>query len=282
MNHVKCNLCGATRDRLLFYNHDRLLQTDQREFAVVRCESCGLTYLNPQPTQEELRKYYPDNYGPYANKAMFKHGPMSRLVKMLFSWLRHPRSHTKPPVADSSVLNCLDFGCGKGTFLEGLKVKHPAWKLFGLDNSQIACALTREKGFEVYCGDVAEVDLPKGFFDRVYMNSVIEHLNDPKTAMLRLRAAMKNGAEVVIQTPNIGSLAARLFGRFWYAADTPRHLYLFTPHTLRRLLADTGFTVLEVGYKPGMSVEIKSFFYLLDKKDRRMNPVVWRLLRPVS
>lgn len=288
MNQVKCNLCGSARSRLLFFNLDRLLKTDTRRFAVVRCLSCGLVYLNPQPTAKELRQYYPENYGPYGRKGMFKYGPVSRFLKWFFLTMRKSRHEPRQSDALESTPGiepaqaCLDFGCGNGTFLEGLRQAHPNWELYGLDNSEIACQRTREKGFKVYCGDILETDLPENFFDQVYMNSVIEHLNDPRAALLRLKRSMKPGAAVEIRTPNIGSLAAQLFGRFWYALDTPRHLYLFTPATLGRLLRETGFEVKKIGYKSGMSVEIKSFYYLVGKKDRRMNPIVWRLLLPLN
>ena len=32
------------------------------EFNVVECQGCGLLYINPRPTQEEMGKFYPETY----------------------------------------------------------------------------------------------------------------------------------------------------------------------------------------------------------------------------
>ena len=57
-----CLVCGCERSAPLFTAPDRLYRTTAKEFAVVRCEECGLARLDPQPAAEELRRYYPENY----------------------------------------------------------------------------------------------------------------------------------------------------------------------------------------------------------------------------
>src|ERR1035441_7043060 len=57
-----CLVCGCRRWEPLFTASDRLYRTTAKEFAVVRCQECGLARLHPQPAAEELRRYYPENY----------------------------------------------------------------------------------------------------------------------------------------------------------------------------------------------------------------------------
>jgi len=166
--------------------------------------------------------------------------------------------------------------------MELLRRQHPAWKISGLDNSEIACKTASEKGFSVYCGTIEEVGLPSSGFDCVYMNSVIEHLHDPRFALKKLNAAMKTGGNIRIMTPNISSLGAKIFRQYWHALDTPRHLHLFNRKTLEVLLKETGFEIRELLYKKGMSVEIKSFYHVIDRVDRRMSPIIWRLSVPIG
>ncbi len=47
----------------------------------------------------------------------------------------------------------------------------------------------------------------------------------------------------MITVPNVISLEARLFGRWWVPWDVPRHLYHFEKTTLVRLLEQVGFRV---------------------------------------
>jgi len=55
-------MCGCGEFTALFHGSDRLYHTTTKQFSVVRCDVCGLLRLDPKPTPEELRRYYPDNY----------------------------------------------------------------------------------------------------------------------------------------------------------------------------------------------------------------------------
>src|SRR5438067_2381948 len=57
-----CLLCGDKTAARVFRGSDRLYHTTTREFDVVRCANCGLLRLDPQPSPEELREFYPPNY----------------------------------------------------------------------------------------------------------------------------------------------------------------------------------------------------------------------------
>src|SRR6266568_4948208 len=57
-----CLVCGGDQVTPLFRATDRLYHTTTTEFTVVRCAHCGMIRLDPHPSPEELRQYYPDNY----------------------------------------------------------------------------------------------------------------------------------------------------------------------------------------------------------------------------
>jgi len=281
MEIIRCNICGSKDYRILFENKDRLHKIDAVLFNVVKCSNCGLVYLNPQPTPEELKRYYPENYGPYqANSETFKFSPLSIFLKGMRRLIKNKIK--KPRIIDRSVKNYLDFGCGGGSHLERIKILHPNWNLYGLDNNEVACKETQEKGFKVFCGDVLEMDLPESFFDIVNMKHVIEHLNDPKGTLEKINKTMKNGGEIIISTPNFNSWTAKLFRSHWYALDTPRHLFLFTIKTLTMLLHKTRFSIQRVEYSDDSKIAIKSFYYLRGRDDLEISPITWRILNPFS
>jgi SAM-dependent methyltransferase len=83
-------------------------------------------------------------------------------------------------------------------------------------------------------------------YDVITMFDVIEHLDDPGTALMRAREFLAPGGRLFITTPNTGSLVARLLGNRWYHYDLVQHIALFNPQNLGRVLAERGFSVLSL------------------------------------
>src|ERR1700682_4663690 len=59
---TECPGCGDSGVRTLFRAGDRLYRTTDKSFFVVACKACHLISLEPRPTTEELKQYYPANY----------------------------------------------------------------------------------------------------------------------------------------------------------------------------------------------------------------------------
>lgn len=61
MESTRCNLCDAD-------DCARLLEATERSgsnnetFHIVRCNNCGLAYLNPRPEEEAILGFYPEDY----------------------------------------------------------------------------------------------------------------------------------------------------------------------------------------------------------------------------
>ena len=51
--------------------------------------------------------------------------------------------------------------------------------------------------------------------------------------------------------PNFVSLQSRLFGRYWWSTDAPRHLYQLTAGTLDAYLRQAGFTDIAMTTRTG-------------------------------
>lgn len=272
-----CHLCGSGDSRFLFYGRDRLHKVDNALFRIYRCNKCGLIFLFPQPAEKELQKYYPEEYGPYHNESrVLKYGAISRVFKKIISFSRKEK---KVPY-DMSIARLLDFGCGGGAYLEHIRILHPYWELYGFDTNEFARAHAHAKGFTVMSG-AAEKELNKfkGYFDYIHLGHVIEHLPNPRATLSFLRTLLRPSGELHMTTPNVDSVAARLFGSYWFALDTPRHLFLFSPATISRLLSETGFTVKAIQCTRDMGVEIRSLNYLFERSDMRISFILWHLLR---
>jgi hypothetical protein len=73
---------------------------------------------------------------------------------------------------------------------------------------------------------------------------VLEHLYAPAAAIVRVKDLLKADGLALIATPNISGVDAGVYQTDWIALDAPRHVSLFSPETLTRLLVDHGFVPL--------------------------------------
>lgn len=142
----------------------------------------------------------------------------------------------------------LDVGCGSGDTLAQLQ--SIGWETYGLDVDAQAIKVAHKRGLKnVSLGSYENMKkYPDNFFDTIRIYHVIEHLDDPIDCLRRAYKKLKPGGEIILGTPNIGSIIAKLAGSYWYNLDCPRHLSLFTPKTLGELVRRCGFGKHTISY----------------------------------
>jgi len=263
MEIVNCELCGANDTELVYEEKDRLHGVEGT-FDLVRCQQCGLMYLSPRPTSEEMRRYYPGSYGPHQPI----HEGSSRFAR-LEQW-HGVRKLSRAVIAQSQMERgrVLDIGCSTGAFLDAMR--RQGWEPYGLDTNVAAVRYAREhRELDVFAGRLQEAEYPSDFFDVVTLWNVFEHLHHPRVTLAEIGRVIQRKGLLVISIPNPDSLEARVFGRYWAGLDAPRHLYLFSRHTLERLLALTGFELQDVrsftGHHPVLALSMG--FWLDEKVD---------------
>jgi predicted SAM-dependent methyltransferase len=79
--------------------------------------------------------------------------------------------------------------------------------------------------------------LPAGSFDVITLWHVLEHVESLHAYMQRLKALLVPDGVLLIAVPNYTSADAMHYGSHWAAYDVPRHLYHFSPSSMR-ILAD--------------------------------------------
>jgi SAM-dependent methyltransferase len=135
----------------------------------------------------------------------------------------------------------LEVGCGSGewlTYMRGL-----GWRVEGVEPDPKAVEMARSQGLNVRTGQLSDQRYPDGYADVVCLIHVIEHLHDPLDTLRECRRVLKANGRLVIATPNSASLGHHRFKASWVSLDPPRHLMIFDPSTMRRLLEQAGFQV---------------------------------------
>ena len=271
---IACNICGLEDARLLFKARDIVHRITDEEFNVVKCRGCGLVYINPQP--DDMSMYYPEDYAPHGCE---HEKPMKEsLRRALLTFYDYPGNGcVKATVAEkikyftrylsikfkdeyffykfpyAKDKKVVDVGCGSGAHL--LMLKRLGWdgatQLYGIGYPNEALRRIRDtEGLNLTEGDFMEADMPAGFFDVARLSHVLEHLPDPAAALGRVRDILKPGGKVLLAVPNFRCLEGPyLFKDKWSALEAPRHLFHFTPKTIKMLLKKAGFKVCEVRLK---------------------------------
>jgi ubiquinone/menaquinone biosynthesis C-methylase UbiE len=249
-----CNFCGGS-DRTLIttgkeHEYDN---TTSDVFNVVRCTGCGLVYLNPRPDVSELSTIYPPNYYSYNQTKLCEeartNSTLNRLRKQGFM-AKIEKSLSLCPKREPVTV--LDIGCGDGLFLNLFtesQGKHV--ETHGLDFNKEAAEEAGRHGHKTYAGRFEDVDLPSNYFDLVIASHVIEHVEDPKGFTEKVFRILRPGGIFWFETPNIGSLDAKIFrSKHWGAYHFPRHWFYFDPESIKHLAKLTGYEVTMIDYYP--------------------------------
>lgn len=149
----------------------------------------------------------------------------------------------------------LDIGAGPGGIARELQKK--GCQVAVVD--QFAPIDAPTSGVKVFQQDLdQEPTFDVGGYQYLLLLDVVEHLKDPERFLDRLRAQFDyTPRTLVLSTPNIAFVVQRAmlaFGQFNYgkAGILDRtHTRLFTFRSLRRLLTDAGFRIVEIRGVPG-------------------------------
>jgi 2-polyprenyl-3-methyl-5-hydroxy-6-metoxy-1,4-benzoquinol methylase len=234
-----CPICQLSATRLRFNGFTNRDPSDGKVWAVQECPGCGHGWIDPQPTAEELTRYYSETYEAYDAQ----HGAESDDATVIAKAKASGEFRHIPLPAGKRVL---DFGCGGGYFLN--ICRQLGAEVFGIEPSPHGAALTRKQGIPVFEGSLDEYLAKHGGerFDVITSNHVIEHVPDPVATLRGLRSLLAEGGTMTIAVPNADSTSARQLGAEWHSTDLPFHLHQFSAKSLRHAVAAAGLTVADL------------------------------------
>lgn len=144
----------------------------------------------------------------------------------------------------------LEIGCSSGGFSERL-LRNGA-EVWGVEPNSAAADVAREKLTRVFNStfEHAAKDLPKGYFDLIVCNDVIEHMPDHDRFLQAIKSVMTERAVLVGSLPNIRHITALV--KLLALKDFPykdegildrTHLRFFTRKSIERTLRDNGYEI---------------------------------------
>lgn len=259
MQSINCNYCQKDDTDLVNQGNDLYLNREGN-YRLVRCRNCGLIYQNPQPSSDELLAFYPAEVYERYSQSIKSERSLVRRADRSHGMMRRCQRVLKYSSPTGSLL---DVGCATGDFIATMRQQ--GWQVEGVELNPVAAQYARQElDLTVHTGTLEAARFADNQFDVVTMWDVLEHLSDPRAALVEVNRVLKPGGLFVASIPNPASLEARMFGAAWAGWDRPRHLYLFTPLVIQRYLADTGFRQIALeSFSGRLSVTLLSFRYVL-------------------
>ncbi len=228
MNKVYCNLCDSTEIIPLFSAVDYITKTTHN---LVECKNCGLTYVNPQPSKDELPGYYSGDYHMEDPFFYDKFNAYSRYKKL-------------KKIAGKYTRRILDVGCGRGIMLKIFK--ESGWETAGTELSDVSAQYAREVlGVEVLNKDIEDCNFSKDHFDVITLFHSLEHLRDPMLSLKSINDFLNPDGLLIIEVPRFNSFYSKIFKDKWFHLDVPRHLFHFDDRSFEKLLAVAGFSIIK-------------------------------------
>lgn len=259
-----------------------------------RCLDCRSAFLDPRPTPATIHLAYEGYYTHAAPHAVNAERGLARIKRAISNGYKNWRFGTRLQPATAWGVpatflmapiraridreyrhmpvipgggRVLDIGFGDASFLQC--AMHMGWTAIGIDTDPAVVANAHSKGLSVSATSLDDLAEPEASFDVITAAHVLEHVHDPRAFVRRCLRLLKPGGVLWLETPNVDSQGHARFGTNWRGLEAPRHLSLFTPSSLRRLLLEAGFA--SVRDLP-QSSPVRSMYTMSDRMRRRLSP----------
>jgi len=265
----ECPFCKTSQGVTVYENVLDYRYQTPGVWSLKQCQHCKLVYIRPQVN--EFRSAYPNQYSQHrvpqqptlspsgrfafvrerlrrgileahgfeTSRGSWLTGFLGKLGALLpgiklratFGLMLFPRAEYGKKV--------LDVGCGNGRFLAVMRML--GWQVYGIEPDECSRDIAREySGASVY-SSFEEASFPDGFFGVITLSHALEHVNDPLSMLSECHRTLKKGGRIGICVPNWKAFGHRIFKKYWYSLDTPRHVAMYSTDALERLVRHSGF-----------------------------------------
>ena len=234
---TQCPVCGENKFEDFLTCQDYTVT--QEQFTIVKCTNCGFKFTNPRPDEAHIGRYYQSE--DYISHSNTKKGVINRTYHVV----RNRALKSKLKLVDELVAKqpkkLLDVGCGTGFFLNTCKTA--GWEVMATEpDPKTREFAAQQVGIDIQQDIFTENFQPKQF-NIITMWHVLEHVHQLDKTIQRLHELLSDEGTLVVAVPNANAQEAQQFQEAWAAYDVPRHLYHFTPETIKPLFQKNNFKV---------------------------------------
>jgi len=218
---VNCTICGSKSKELFMLvesTHGRKHVSNEK-FSLMKCSDCGLIYLSPRPTEEFIWRYY-DGIDYYNNRPTIRNIAGSIISDFSVNFKKNLILNYK----NNGWL--LDIGYGDGRFMKAMR-----------DTNFLVHGIERTENLSAIKDNSQAI---------ITLWHVFEHLHNPNLYLLEIYRILSTTGYLFLEMPNIESAGAKFWKDKWFHMDAPRHLYHYSPDTIKRILNLHNFDIVNM------------------------------------
>lgn len=239
ITYQSCPLCESQEIKLRLKTKDYSIS--QESFDIWKCVSCDFHFTQDVPDLTEIAPYYKSEN--YISHSDTKKG----IINYLYHRVRMIMLDRKFKIVQkySQSKKLLDYGAGTGYFPGYVKSKLHNVKAIEIDAD--ARKYAKDKfDIEIY-EPHALIDgtFQKSEFDVISLWHVLEHLYNPKKYIQQFHDLLQTNGHLIIAVPNYTSTDGEYYQEAWAGYDVPRHLWHFSPSTIKQLVEYEGYILVE-------------------------------------
>jgi len=169
----------------------------KKDYKVVKCSACSTYYVFPKIefTDEQWSSLYNSEY--FSSQSEW-------LIKQRAKELKQRFDMAENYADNKNDIKFLDIGAGEGkTLLEGIR---RGWDVTGIDIVDNRLKEAKAEKIKFISAKFLEYQFAENSFDFIYLDSVLEHVQEPVEYLTKIKRILKPGGIVYIGVPNEDSL----------------------------------------------------------------------------
>ena len=254
---MKCKICCSTDGIVI--GKPRINQNfpniNAHAYNIMKCNHCKFYYVTPKIslTQKDWSELYKNDYFLSHNvtawqQAMFKKERKTRINQILKN-------------LGSQKDTFLEIGCGEGFVLKEA-ISH-GFTTYGLDIADNRHQSVINSEIIFFEGNIFDAHYQDNFFSVIFMDSVMEHVDDPMALLKEIHRILKPKGIGFLVVPNEDSLnndLKKLLYRLTFKKDQygrikpfvlPYHVNGFNPYSLQYAIENAELKLIEISQFAG-------------------------------
>ena len=240
IHYYNCPVCNSADIAAVTEATDNTVSKEL--FTIWQCANCSLRFTQDAPVQNDIGAYYQS--ASYISHSNTNKGVINKLYHAVRSFTLRSKKKLVEENTESKKGNLLDMGAGTGAF--ATVMKKSGWNVTALEPDKTARAnAKKEFNIELQPSEIL-FNLHPDSFTVITLWHVLEHVHELHRYFEAFFSLLKQEGTLIIAVPNYTSCDATEYSGAWAAYDVPRHLYHFSPKSMKLLLEKHNFKLKKI------------------------------------